>query len=73
MFLGGSRSSHCEDNGGRSGTRYGSHAPTPGDSTPSAPQQARSRRPAHEQRMDTVPNNTMSVTDDVVTASMFKN
>lgn len=52
--LGGSRGSHCEENTDRSGTRYGSHAATPGDSTPSAPQ-PRSQRP-HD-RMDAVANN----------------
>lgn len=42
MILGGSRGAHGEESG-RSGTRYGSHAATPGDSTPTAPQE-RSRR-----------------------------
>lgn len=67
-FVGGSRGSHCEENSGRSGTRYGSHAATPGDSTPSAAQ-ARSRRP-HD-RMDIVANNVAAANplDDVIASS----
>lgn len=68
MILGGSRGSHCEENTGRSGTRYGSHAATPGDSTPTAPQ-TRTRRP-HD-RMDIVPANTTAPNplEDVISSS----
>lgn len=66
--IGGSRSSHCEDNSGRSTTRYGSHANAPGDSAPTVPQ-TRPRRP-HD-RMDIVPNNVAAPNplDDVITSS----
>lgn len=68
FFEGGSRSSHCEDNTGRSTARYGSHAPAPGDSAP-AVSQARPRRP-HD-RMDIVPNSvsTPNPLDDVIASS----
>jgi hypothetical protein len=68
---GGSRGSHCEENTGRSGTRYGSHAATPGDSTPTAPQ-TRTRRP-HD-RMDIVPTNTTAPNplEDVISSSKLK-
>lgn len=67
MFVGGQRGGHGEESG-RSGTRYGSHAATPGDSTPSAPQ-TRARRP-HD-RMDIVPNNAAAPNplEDVITSS----
>lgn len=71
LFLkGGSRGSHCEENTGRSGTRYGSHAATPGDSTPTAPQ-PRNRRP-HD-RMDIVPTNTATTNplEDVISSSKY--
>lgn len=65
-FLGGSRG-HGEESG-RSGARYGSHAATPGDSTPSAPQ-TRGRRP--REIMDMAPNNAAAPNplDDVITGS----
>ncbi|XP_022916673.1 casein kinase I isoform X1 [Onthophagus taurus] len=65
LKFGGPRGAHGEESG-RSGTRYGSHAATPGDSTPSAPQ-TRARRP-HE-RMDIVPNNAAAPLDDVITSN----
>ncbi|CAH1377139.1 hypothetical protein MTP99_018562 [Tenebrio molitor] len=68
LKFGGSRGSHCEENTGRSGTRYGSHAATPGDSTPTAPQ-TRTRRP-HD-RMDIVPTNTTAPNplEDVISSN----
>lgn len=67
LKFGGSRGGHVED-GARSGQRYGSHAVTPGDSTPSAPQ-TRTRRP-HE-RMEIVTNNAASANplEDVITSN----
>ncbi|XP_028130577.1 casein kinase I isoform X2 [Diabrotica virgifera virgifera] len=55
LKFGGSRGSHCEENGGggRSSARYGSHPPAvPTDSSPVAPQ-SRTRRP-HDSRMEMV-------------------
>nr|XP_015838159.1 PREDICTED: casein kinase I isoform delta-A isoform X2 [Tribolium castaneum] len=68
LKFGGSRGSHCEENTGRSGTRYGSHAATPGDSTPTAPQ-SRTRRP-HD-RMDIVPANSAAPNplEDVISSN----
>lgn len=70
FLLGGSRGAHGEESG-RSGTRYGSHAPTPGDSTPSAPQ-TRTRRTPNE-RIDITPSNAAApnTIDDVITSSKF--
>ncbi|KAF2904622.1 hypothetical protein ILUMI_01560 [Ignelater luminosus] len=67
LKFGGSRGGHG-DEGGRSGQRYGSHAPTPGDSTPSAPQ-TRTRRP-HD-RMEIVANNAPAPNplEDVITSN----
>ncbi|XP_018573643.1 casein kinase I isoform X1 [Anoplophora glabripennis] len=69
LKFGGSRSSHCEENSGRSGARYGSHAATPADSTPTVPQ-SRTRR-LHDSRMDMVPGNTPAANaiDDVITSN----
>lgn len=69
IFVGGSRG-HCEENTGRVGTRYGSHAATPGDSTPTAPQ-TRTRRP-QDARMDMVSGGNAAAPnalDDVITSS----
>ncbi|KAJ8966656.1 hypothetical protein NQ314_003383 [Rhamnusium bicolor] len=51
------------------GARYGSHAATPADSTPTVPQ-SRTRRP-HDSRMDMVPGNTAApnALDDVITSN----
>ncbi|KAK9703242.1 Protein kinase domain [Popillia japonica] len=70
LKFGGQRGGHGEESG-RSGTRYGSHAATPGDSTPSAPQ-TRARRP-HD-RMDIVPNNAAAPNplEDVITSRLKK-
>ncbi|KAJ8910733.1 hypothetical protein NQ315_016131, partial [Exocentrus adspersus] len=69
LKFGGSRSSHCEENSGRAGTKYGSHAATPADSTPTVPQ-SRTRR-LHDSRMDTVPANATAANthDEVITNS----
>lgn len=68
FFKGGPRGAHCEENTGRSGGRYGSHAATPGDSTPKAPQ-TRTRRP-HD-RMDIGQTNVAppNALEDVISSS----
>ncbi|XP_074039312.1 discs overgrown casein kinase 1 isoform X2 [Leptinotarsa decemlineata] len=70
LKFGGSRGSHCEETTGRAGARYGSHAATPADTTPTVPQ-SRSRRP-HDGRMDMVSSNVAAppnVLDDVITSN----
>lgn len=69
FFPGPSRSGHSEE-GGRSGVRFNSHAATPGESTPSAPQTAARR--THD-RMDIVPNNAVvpDPLDDIITTSKY--
>lgn len=72
LKFGGSRGSHCEENGGRSSARYGSHAAAiPADSSPAAPQ-SRTRRP-HDARMEMVSSGgnapTQNVLDEVITSN----
>ncbi|KAG5883274.1 hypothetical protein JTB14_018120 [Gonioctena quinquepunctata] len=69
LKFGGSRGTHCEENSGRTGARYGSHAATPADATPTVPQ-SRTRRP-HDSRMDMVSGNVAApnALDDVITSN----
>nr|APP94028.1 double-time [Colaphellus bowringi] len=64
LKFGGSRSSHCEENSGR----YGSRVATPADATPTVPQ-SRTRRP-HD-RMEMVSGNVTQANalDDVITSN----
>ncbi|CAG9865319.1 unnamed protein product [Phyllotreta striolata] len=75
LKFGGSRGSHCEENGGggggRSGTRYGGHgAGIAADSSPAAPL-SRTRRP-HDARMELVTSGNataQNVLDEVITSN----
>ncbi|CAH0563461.1 unnamed protein product [Brassicogethes aeneus] len=77
LKFGGSRGSHCEDNGGRSGARFASHAAAPADAAPAVPQ-PRGRRQPHDARMDVggpgnaAPGGPPTTLDDVITGSSPK-
>lgn len=58
------------DESGRSGTRYGSHAATPGDSTPSAPQ-TRTRRLIDRVEVVSINQAPPNPLDDVITSSKY--